>query len=724
MHPRANHAPLSVCHDMRTTLRSGGRRKRPHSRMHPLGIKVLFAGRLRVPFTTGLLLGIGESRSDVLRALVAIRDSHARWGHVQEVIVQPFRAKAGTPMADTPDLLHAELLWAVCAAKLILGASVPVQSPPNLSAAPHELEQLISCGLDDWGGISPVTADHVNPECRWPQIGSLRALAESCGLTLVPRLAVYPRYASHRSVGSRALNRWQSARMATAVRRLSDAHGLARGEGAAARSWYAGSAAPVPCETHEDELKWLPFGSEWRARRHWRRDAHVSAAVRAALLRVRDGGALRLREIETLLGARGADVSAVCHAADELRRETVGAGVSFVVCRNINYTNKCMFTCTFCAFSKGRAAEKLRGAAYELEEEEVARRTAEAWERGATEVCMQGGIHPSYTADSYLSFLRAARGASPHVHVHAFSPLEVSQGAAASKLSPSQFLHMLRREGLGSLPGTAAEVLSDDARAELCPDKLSTDEWLDVVASAHEAGLPTTSTIMFGAVEGAAACAKHLMRLRLLQVRAERRAAAAASASSTDLASAAPARLTEFVPLPFVHESAPIFLMGGARRGPTLREAVLLHAVARLALHPHVTSIQTSWTKMGARGAAMALCAGANDLGGTLMNERISRAAGASHGQEMTPQAMRDIINNLPPDDGAEAALEQESDTEHEQLSHARNDPVSGLTQEQSVGTLKATPRWAWQRTTLYAEASEERAAAAVAAKPLLETSS
>jgi FO synthase len=328
-----------------------------------------------------------------------------------------------------------------------------------------------------------------------------------------------------------------------------------------------------------------------------------------------------------LFQARGDEFAAVCASADALRRGTCGDVVSYVVTRNINYTNICSFKCQFCAFSKGKMSENLRGRPYNLSLEDVARRAREAWDRGATEICMQGGIHPDFTGNTYLDICRAVREAVPGMHVHAFSPLEVHQGAATLGLPVEEFLERLNEGGLGTLPGTAAEVLDDEVRAVLCPDKINTARWLEVMRAAHRAGFKTTATIMYGHVDGYIHWARHLLRLRGLQ--------------------AETGGFTEFVPLPFVHMEAPIYLKGRARRGPTFREAVLMHAVARLALHPLLTNIQTSWVKMGPDGVKVCLRAGANDLGGTLMEETITRSAGATHGQEMTPVAMESIIRSI-----------------------------------------------------------------------------
>jgi FO synthase len=331
--------------------------------------------------------------------------------------------------------------------------------------------------------------------------------------------------------------------------------------------------------------------------------------------------------VVALFSARDAEFDAVCRAADALRQSVCGDTVSYVVTRNINYTNICYFRCKFCAFSKGKLSENLRGRPYDLSVEEIARRAREAWDRGAVELCLQGGIHPDYTGATYLAVCRAIKDAVPGIHIHAFSPLEVFQGAATLEISVPEFLTELRAAGLGSLPGTAAEVLDDEVRAVICPDKVTTAQWLAVIEAAHRIGLKTTSTIMFGHVDAPIHWARHLLRLRALQSRT--------------------GGFTEFVPLPFVPMETPIHRRGACRLGPTFREAVLIHAVARLALHPLITNIQTSWVKMGPEGAAYCLKAGANDLGGTLMNESITRAAGAVHGQEMTPESMEGLIRSI-----------------------------------------------------------------------------
>jgi len=602
------------------------------------------AGRAAVPFTSGILIGIGETRAERLDALVDLRDLHARFGHVQEVIVQNFRAKPGTKMSGAPEPAFDELLWTAAAARIVLGPAANVQVPPNLSY--DAFPGLLDAGINDWGGISPVTLDHVNPEAPWPEIERLREATEARGLTLAPRLALYPEYAAD-------LDRWTSPRIATAVRRRSDAAGLAREDG-----WAAGAASALPSASASASASASPgripageplTGTGWkpppllqtlspqRARvgngtaPSVHRSVHTGTArapaVAEALAKVGAETPLDEDDVTALFEARGPDFDAVTTAADALRREVAGDTVSYVVTRNVNYTNVCYFRCGFCAFSKGRLAANLRGAPYLVPLDEIVRRAREAWDRGAVEICLQGGIHPAFTGDTYAEICAAVKQALPDLHVHAFSALEVWQGAATLGASLPDYLARLRDLGLASLPGTAAEILDDGVRRILCPDKVTTAQWLEVHDAAHRIGLRSTTTIMFGSVEGPRAWARHLLALRDQQ--------------------RATGGFTEFVPLPFVHMEAPIFLKGRARPGPTYREAILMHAVGRLALHPWITNVQASWVKLGVAGAQAALRAGANDLGGTLMNESISRAAGAEHGQEFPPEAMEAAIRAI-----------------------------------------------------------------------------
>ena len=554
------------------------------------------AGKAHVPLTSGILIGIGETREERIDSLLALRALHERYGHIQEIIVQNFIPKPGTIMSKSQPPDDKELLWTVAMSRHLFGPDMNIQVPPNLN--PSILLELIEAGINDWGGISPVTPDHVNPESPWPQIKKLEKMTAMSGKTLVQRLTIYPEFVQRSE-------RWVDPKLLTRIRHCSDSDGFARND-----KWAPGTALPTP------------FSIKSRTRK---RSSH--GKLGQLLLRAKSGERLRESEITALFSVRGVDFKLVCQSADDLRREACGDAITFVVNRNINYTNVCKYKCRFCAFSKGKASENLRGTPYVLDVSEISRRTEEAWNRGATEVCLQGGIHPAFTGDTYLTICRVVKEAAPDMHVHAFSPLEISHGAETLGLSVSVFLQRLRKAGLSSLPGTAAEILDDDVRQIICPDKLSTDEWMNVVRAAHKLGIPTTSTIMFGHLETPRSWAKHLLLIRDLQ---------------QDTGG-----LTEFVPLPFVHMEAPMYLRGRARKGPTYREVLLMHAVARLALNPFVTNIQTSWVKMGETGAADCLAAGANDLGGTLMNESISKAAGASHGQELEPAKIHALASRL-----------------------------------------------------------------------------
>jgi FO synthase len=554
---------------------------------------IRLAGELKVPFTTGILIGIGETREERLDALRAIGELHATYGHIQEVIVQNFRAKSDTKLADADEPDLDDLCWTIAQARLILGPDMNIQAPPNLS--PGVYQRLVAAGLNDWGGVSPVTPDHVNPEAPWPAVEELARKSAETGKVLVNRLAVYPAYV-------RKPELWLAAEVATQVRRMADAEGLARDN-----DWAPGNTEPPPAP---QVLL-----------------SDVDPEIMRIVDRATGGNRLDHHEIQRLFTARDADYRHVTQAADALRQAVSGDVIRYVVNRNINYTNICYFRCRFCAFSKGRTHDDLRGKPYDLALEEVSRRAVEAWERGATEVCLQGGIHPDYTGETYEAICRAIKDAVPGMHIHAFSPLEVTQGAATLDRPIDAFLAGLKEAGLGTLPGTAAEILDDEIRAIICPDKINTAQWLDVQRAAHKQGLRTTSTIMYGHVETSLAWARHLLALRDLQVET--------------------GGFTEFVPLPFVHMEAPMYRQGLARRGPTFREAVIMHSIARLVLHPAITNIQTSWVKMGPAGAAICLNAGANDLGGTLMNESISRAAGTQHGQEFPPDAMEALIRSI-----------------------------------------------------------------------------
>ena len=548
------------------------------------------AGRAGVPFTTGLLIGIGETREERIDALVAIRDLHRRYGHIQEVIIQNFRAKPGTRMVDHPEPSLDEHLWTIAVARLVLGPQMVIQAPPNLHN-PDELAALLRAGVNDWGGVSPVTPDHVNPEAPWPHLALLEQATEKAGRVLRERLAIGPAYALQ-------ADRWAEPAIARKVRQSIDARGLPVTDG-----WHAGAGDVAPA---------LPAHG----------DTADMARIEAIIAAARAGDRIGESDIVRLFQADGAHVRLLTEAADDLRREVAGDAVTYVVNRNINYTNICLYKCGFCAFSKG-STKAMRGPAYRLDMEEVGRRAAEAWDRGATEVCLQGGIHPDYDGNTYLSVLKAVKAAAPDIHIHAFSPLEVSHGASTLGLSLEDFLVKLRDAGLSTLPGTAAEILDDEVRAIICADKVNTGEWLEVMRTAHRVGLRSTATIMFGHVEGYEHWARHLLRIRDLQ--------------------AETGGFTEFVPLPFVHMEAPLWRKGHARSGPSFREAILMHAVARLVLHPLIPNIQASWVKLGPTGIATALRAGVNDLGGTLMDESITRAAGGTNGQLCDPERMAEL---------------------------------------------------------------------------------
>ena len=548
--------------------------KRPAARLETIRL----AGELRIPFTTGILIGIGETRPERIEALEAIAALHREHGHVQEVIVQNFRAKPGTKMADHPEPALDDLLWTAAVARLVLPPDVHVQVPPNLSY--DDFPRLLDAGIDDWGGVSPVTIDHVNPEAPWPEIERLRVATEAAGLALAPRLPVYPEFLS---------GGWLAPRVLTQALRSSDGDRLAREDG-----WFAGAQTPVP---------FVP------------RDA----------LPLDTADQLGEDEIARLFAVRGEELHRVLAAADALRRQVNGDEVSYVVTRNVNYTNVCYFRCGFCAFSKGKLAENLRGPAYVVPTEEVVRRAGEAWERGAVEICLQGGIHPGFDGDYYVEVCEAVKSAVPGIHVHAFSALEVWQGAATLGEPLDSYLVRLRDAG----PGLAPRNGGRDPRRRGSRGALPGQGEYGAVARGARDRAPGRAALHGD--DHVRACG-HAAEAG--------RGICCASASF----SSAPAGSPSWCPLPFVHMEAPIYLKGRARSGPTFREALLVHAVARLALHPWITNVQASWVKLGLDGAAATLRAGVNDLGGTLMNESISRAAGASHGQEMPPELMEEAI--------------------------------------------------------------------------------
>ncbi|GAA4712207.1 bifunctional FO biosynthesis protein CofGH [Phytohabitans rumicis] len=571
------------------------------------------AGRQRIPFTTGILVGIGETESDRIAALYAIAATHALQGHVQEVIVQNFLPKPGTAMRGAPACPPEDHVRAVALARLILPAGVHVQAPPNLTD-PQALGALIAAGIDDWGGVSPVTADHVNPERPWPAIERLREATERAGHVLASRLPIYPEYA-------RAADRWLDERMRFPVLDRSDADALGRDDPGAhwperhAEAKNVGTGAEV-VQIGRRSTAWYS-GADTDPVVLVPGRAAVSGKIREVLGGVLAGQETGPDELLALFGARGPEVAAVAEVADELRRALVGEEVTFVANRNINYTNVCTFRCTFCGFSKGPLSLNLRGRPYLLTLDDIVGRAVEAWELGVTEVCLQGGIHPDFDGEFYVDVARAIHDAVPGLHLHGFTALEVREGARRSGESLERYLRRLRAAGLRSLPGTAAEILDDEVRAVLCPDKLDTEQWLEVHRTAHAIGLRSNVTIMFGSVEQPVHWVRHLLRTRALQRET--------------------GGFTEFVGLPFVHMAAPIYLKRRARRGPTWRETLLMHAVARIAYRDDIPNIQASWVKLGPVGARQLLDAGVNDLGGTLMDENISRAAGATHGQGLRP---------------------------------------------------------------------------------------
>lgn len=557
------------------------------------------AGRLQIPTTTGLLLGIGEDRNQRIKDLQNIARLHGQYGHIQEVIIQNFRAKAGTRMANCPDLTMQELLWTIAAARLILPTDISIQAPPNLS--PDDLLELADSGLNDWGGVSPVTPDHVNPEAPWPEIVRLASVTEAAGMVLRARLPVYARYLHDPA--------WLADRIRPRCLDLVNSQGWIRTD-----SWRPGESESDPCPVSRGPVL-----------------LRQDIAVKKILDRRYRGEPLKHREVVRLFQTVDIDREALYECANHLRSQQVGDTVTFVVNRNINYTNVCQYSCAFCAFSKGLPKSEGRERPYDITGHELARRATEAWDLGATEVCLQGGIHPGYDGNTYRTILETVKAAKPDLHVHAFSPLELHHGAETLGLFIDDYLRVLKDAGLDTVPGTAAEILDDQVRATICPDKLSARQWLDTMEAAHRVGLRSTATIMFGHVDHAAHWATHLLAVRDLQVKT--------------------GGFTEFVPLPFVAREAPLYRRGQARPGPTREECRGMHAIARIVLGDVIPNIQASWTKLGAAEALHTLSLGVNDLGGCLMNESISRAAGAGHGQCWSPGSMEAAIlsaNRLP----------------------------------------------------------------------------
>jgi FO synthase len=591
------------------------------------------AGRLAIPFTTGILVGIGEDDRERAESVFAIRELHRRYGHVQEVIVQNFRAKPGTAMRDAPEPAEDAFLAAVATTRVVLGPHLSVQAPPNLSDEAQR-RRLLDAGIADWGGVSPVTPDHVNPERPWPAIEALAATTSTRGKTLRERLTIYPHFAA-------TPDPYLAGKMRAPVEALLGPDGLA-----------VEGRSPEPVAWQDPDVTWKPrtidltfakaAGAGMRAdaaaiygelppedpiTRAW--EARPLAPAR---LDVEVRGALRLAERHrpisdeqalALFQAEGASLDALRAVADGLRHEAVGDVVTYVINRNINFTNVCYVGCRFCAF----AQREVDPEAYTLTLEEVADRAEEAWTAGASEVCMQGGIHPDLPGTFYLDLLDAVKARVPGIHVHAFSPMEILNGATKLGVSFREFLAACKDHGLGTIPGTAAEILDDGVRWLLTKGKLPADTWEEIVRTAHALGIRSSSTVMFGHVDAPPHWVAHLRRLRRIQTET--------------------GGFTEFVPLPFVHRNAPIYLAGGARPGPTLEDSVRMHAVARILLDGVIHNVQVSWVKLGVRTSSTILRSGANDFGGTLMEETISRMAGAEWGIRMTPDEFDDAIRAI-----------------------------------------------------------------------------
>jgi FO synthase len=600
------------------------------------------AGRLSIPFTTGLLVGIGETLTERAETILALRATSRAYGAVQEVIVQNFRAKPDTAMRHADDLALDDYRAAIAVTRLLLGPKARVQAPPNLVDL-EECRALLGAGVDDWGGVSPLTPDHVNPEHPWPSLERLRTITAECSFELKARLTVHPEYVVR---GEPWLDPRISAHVAALATDDGPLIGLARPgvrpvgipwqepDGGFASVGRTDLHATVDSEGRTDDRRsdFSDVYGDWEAVRESAQAAAVStgstsvgsdglAALRAA---ERDPGNLSDEHALTLMTAEGALLEQVCRLADDLRRETVGDEVTYVVNRNINFTNVCYVGCRFCAFAQRRTDAD----AYSLSLDEVADRAEEAWGLGATEVCMQGGIDPELPGSAYFDLVTAVKQRVPEMHVHAFSPMEVVNGTARTGLSIEDFLIKAREAGLGSLPGTAAEILDDEVRWILTKGKLPTRTWIEVVTTAHRLGIPTTSTMMYGHVDNPRHWVSHLRVLSRIQ--------------DENLADGRTG-FTEFVPLPFVHHSAPIYLAGVARPGPTLRDNLAVHALARILLHGRIPNIQTSWVKLGVEGTRAMLRAGANDLGGTLMEETISRMAGSEHGSAKTVEELVEI---------------------------------------------------------------------------------
>ena len=556
------------------------------------------AGKLRIPITTGILIGIGETIEERIQSLLDIKNLHKEYGHIQEVIIQNFIPKENTRMKKHSPASKEDLLWTLSAARIIFGKDMNIQCPPNLNS--DYLDQILDCGINDWGGVSPITIDHVNPESPWPQIEQLEKITNNKGMELVERLAIYPEYIEDQS--------WYDKNLHSGILELSDSSRYGRHD-----QWRCGESLSIPASGKHD--LWVNKIS-----------GDVSHEIKKILDKSIHGFDLDHDEITKLFHTRGHDYHLVLNHADRLRQKINGDEVTYVITRNINYTNICKYSCHFCAFSKGKTKENLRGKPYLINNDEVADRALEAWSKGAHEVCLQGGIHPHYDGYTYIDICKAIKERVPEIHIHAFSPLEVTHGASSLGLPIDEYLQKLKEAGLSTMPGTAAEILDDAVRENICPDKLTSEEWINVIKTAHRVGIKTTSTIMFGHTEQPADWSTHLIKLRDLQKET--------------------GGITEFIPLPYVSMESPMYKRGNSRPGPTFNEVLLMHAVSRIALNPHIKNIQASWVKLGKEGALSCLNAGVNDMGGTLMNESISRAAGSIHGQEFEATKMEEFIRN------------------------------------------------------------------------------
>ena len=556
------------------------------------------AGKLRIPITTGILIGIGETIEERIQSLLDIKNLHKEYGHIQEVIIQNFIPKENTRMKKHSPASKEDLLWTLSAARIIFGKDMNIQCPPNLNS--DYLDQILDCGINDWGGVSPITIDHVNPESPWPQIERLEKITNNKGMELVERLAIYPEYIEDQS--------WYDKNLHSGILELSDSSRYGRHD-----QWRCGESLSIPASGKHD--LWVN-----------KKSGNVSHEIKKILDKSIHGFDLDHDEITKLFHTRGDDYHLVLNHADRLRQKINGDEVTYVITRNINYTNICKYSCHFCAFSKGKTKENLRGKPYLINNDEVADRALEAWSKGAHEVCLQGGIHPHYDGYTYIDICKAIKERVPEIHIHAFSPLEVTHGASSLGLPIDEYLQKLKEAGLSTMPGTAAEILDDAVRENICPDKLTSEEWINVIKTAHRVGIKTTSTIMFGHTEQPADWSTHLIKLRDLQKET--------------------GGITEFIPLPYVSMESPMYKRGNSRPGPTFNEVLLMHAVSRIALNPHIKNIQASWVKLGKEGALSCLNAGVNDMGGTLMNESISRAAGSIHGQEFEATKMEEFIRN------------------------------------------------------------------------------